>query len=129
MIPKRHKNVLEHTAHIGLVESVILGLIRFYQLTLSSVMGRNCRHWPSCSHYAAQAVRRHGAWRGVWLGLSRVARCNPLGSHGFDPVPETLPDHGWRFWRYGRWSARHMTENTDGDGQKDCAASGMDAIG
>ncbi|QPC41288.1 membrane protein insertion efficiency factor YidD [Kaustia mangrovi] len=88
----------------------MLGLIRLYQLTLSAVMGRTCRHMPSCSEYAAEAVRRHGAWRGFWLGFSRVARCHPWGSHGLDPVPDSLPDHGWRFWRYGRWTGRHITE-------------------
>jgi putative membrane protein insertion efficiency factor len=83
---------------------LMIGLIRFYQLTLSALAGRTCRHLPTCSDYAKEAVARHGAWRGGWLGLSRIWRCNPWGSEGFDPVPEQLPDHGWRFWRYGRWN-------------------------
>lgn len=87
----------------GPAEKALLGLIRLYQLTLSSVMGRTCRHLPTCSEYASDAIRVHGAWRGLWLGLSRVSRCHPWGSEGFDPVPAELPDHGWRFWRYGRW--------------------------
>lgn len=88
----------------------LVALIRAYQLTLSAVTGRTCRHLPSCSEYAADAVARHGAWRGFWLGLSRVSRCHPWGSQGLDPVPERLPDQGWRFWRYGRWSGRHIEE-------------------
>ncbi len=91
---------------VGPAEWVLLGLIRFYQLTLSSVMGRTCRHLPTCSEYASDAIRMHGAWRGFWLGASRVLRCHPWGSEGFDPVPAELPDYGWRFWRYGRWRLR-----------------------
>jgi putative membrane protein insertion efficiency factor len=84
----------------SLMARVMLGLIRLYQLTLSFFMGRWCRHLPTCSEYTADAIRQHGAWAGFWLGLGRVGRCHPWGSHGFDPVPETLPRHGLRFWRY-----------------------------
>ena len=87
----------------GHIVGSLMALIRLYQLTLSSVMGRPCRHLPTCSDYAMEAIDRHGAWRGFWLGLSRTLRCHPWGSQGFDPVPNELPDHGWRFWRYGRW--------------------------
>lgn len=86
-----------------LVAGSLMALIRLYQLTFSSVMGRTCRHLPTCSDYAREAIGRHGPWRGFWLGLSRVLRCRPWGSEGFDPVPADVPDHGWRFWRYGRW--------------------------
>ena len=75
-------------------------LIRGYQLTLSAFIGRHCRHLPTCSEYAREAIGRHGAWAGFWLGLFRVLRCHPLGTHGFDPVPEAVPRREWRFWRY-----------------------------
>ncbi|MCK9486725.1 MAG: membrane protein insertion efficiency factor YidD [Dehalococcoidia bacterium] len=53
-------------------------------------MGVACRYEPSCSHYAYESIERHGAWRGLRLGLGRLARCRPGGGSGFDPVPETL---------------------------------------
>ncbi|WP_274424349.1 membrane protein insertion efficiency factor YidD [Chelativorans sp. YIM 93263] len=78
--------------------------VRFYQLTLSAFIGNSCRHFPTCSEYAYEAIARHGLWAGGWMALFRVARCGPCGSHGVDPVPEMLaPRHQWwapwRFWR------------------------------
>ena len=78
-------------------------LVRGYQLTISALAGRNCRHLPTCSAYSIEALERFGAWRGLWLSLARFVRCHPLGSSGYDPVPERLEDHGLRFWRYGVW--------------------------
>lgn len=69
----------------------LLLLIRFYQITLSTVMGKECRFYPSCSHYTADAIRRYGAARGGWMGLRRILRCNPWNQGGYDPVPEDLP--------------------------------------
>ncbi len=92
-----------------LAARVAIALIGVYQASLSHVfafLGVRCRHAPSCSAYAAEAFRRHGAWRGLWLTLSRISRCHPLGSHGWDPPPERLAPAGWRFWRYGDWSWR-----------------------
>jgi putative membrane protein insertion efficiency factor len=63
-----------------------LALIRLYQLTLSPFMRGACRHHPSCSAYALEAVERHGS-RGVWLAARRLLRCRPFGTHGYDPVP------------------------------------------
>lgn len=62
-------------------------LIRVYQLTLSAFVGRRCRFEPSCSHYAQEAVMVHGVFKGGWLAAKRVARCGPMGGHGYDPVP------------------------------------------
>jgi putative membrane protein insertion efficiency factor len=66
---------------------VIRFLIRAYQLLLSPWLGANCRFYPSCSHYALDAVREHGSLRGSWLALRRLSRCHPFHSGGYDPVP------------------------------------------
>jgi len=83
----------------GLAARAAIGLIGVYQLTLSAIAGRGCRFAPTCSSYAAEAIGRHGAWRGVWLGLFRVARCHPWGGSGYDPVPGKVGRHGLRVWR------------------------------
>lgn len=67
---------------------LFLVLIRIYQYTLSSVMGKECRFYPSCSHYTAESIRRFGALKGGWTGLRRILRCHPWRAGGFDPVPE-----------------------------------------
>ncbi len=69
--------------------SVRIGL-RAYKLTLSPLIGRQCRFLPTCSEYAAEALISHGPWRGAWMATSRVCRCNPWGGSGFDPVPLAL---------------------------------------
>lgn len=80
------------------------GLIRFYQLTLSSLLGRQCRYLPTCSHYTDEAIARHGVWAGGWMGAARFCRCHPWGGAGYDPPPvERPPGAWWRPWQYGRW--------------------------
>ena len=64
-------------------------MIRGYQLFIAPILPASCRFYPSCSHYAAEAVTQHGPWRGMWLAMRRVARCNPWGGSGYDPVPQT----------------------------------------
>jgi uncharacterized protein len=66
---------------------VICWLIRGYQLCISPWLGSQCRFYPSCSHYALDAVREHGSLRGSWLALRRLSRCHPFHSGGYDPVP------------------------------------------
>jgi hypothetical protein len=66
---------------------VLLGLIELYRYTLSWLLGGYCRFEPSCSHYAEEAIERHGAGGGCWLALKRVLRCHPFCRGGFDPVP------------------------------------------
>lgn len=69
------------------VRALLLLAIRAYQrLAPASVRGA-CRHFPSCSEYAREAIVRHGSWRGTWLALRRLGRCHPLGTAGVDPVP------------------------------------------
>jgi putative membrane protein insertion efficiency factor len=69
------------------MRALALALIRLYQVALGPHMGGSCRHLPSCSAYAREAIARHGVRRGTLLALKRVARCHPLGTHGYDPVP------------------------------------------
>jgi hypothetical protein len=81
------------------------GLIKIYRYTLSPLIGRNCRHLPTCSDYADQALARYGLWAGGWMTLARLLRCQPFGTSGLDFVPDSLPhDSCWYMpWRYGRW--------------------------
>jgi putative membrane protein insertion efficiency factor len=66
---------------------ILIAFVRGYQLTLSPYLGGSCRFLPSCSNYAIDALRTHGAWRGSILAARRLARCHPLARAGFDPVP------------------------------------------
>ncbi|HUY29178.1 MAG TPA: membrane protein insertion efficiency factor YidD [Candidatus Binataceae bacterium] len=73
---------------------VAIGMIWIYRVAISPLMlamfGRACRFEPSCSQYAALAIRRHGIARGGAMALGRLARCHPLGAHGYDPVPPPI---------------------------------------
>lgn len=91
-----------------------IGLIRLYRLTLSPLIGRECRYLPTCSEYTEEAVGRFGLWAGSWIGLSRLQRCGPFGASGFDPVPDALPvDATWYTpWRYGHWTGKHIHPDT-----------------
>jgi putative membrane protein insertion efficiency factor len=81
------------------------GLIKAYRYTLSPLVGIHCRHLPTCSEYAEEAIGRFGLWAGGWMAAARLARCHPLGTSGLDLVPGALPpDSCWYMpWRYGRW--------------------------
>lgn len=74
------------------MKTVLVGILRAYQLLLSPMLGQNCRFYPSCSHYAIEALRSHGAARGGLLALRRVCRCHPWNEGGLDPVPPA-PSH------------------------------------
>lgn len=65
----------------------LLTLIGIYRVALSPLLGPRCRYLPSCSEYAADALRLHGLGRGSWLALRRLLRCHPWGGSGCDPVP------------------------------------------
>ena len=67
---------------------VLLFVIQGYQRFISPLFGPRCRFHPTCSAYAAEAISVHGAARGTWLGLRRIARCHPWNPGGVDPVPE-----------------------------------------
>jgi len=81
------------------------GLIKLYRYTLSPLIGFRCRHLPTCSEYADEALLRYGLWAGGWMGLARILRCHPLGTAGLDFVPHQPPAGARWFlpWRYGRW--------------------------
>lgn len=66
---------------------ILIAMIRVYQLTLGLVFGPCCRFSPSCSHYALQAIREHGALRGTRLAARRILKCHPFCAGGLDPVP------------------------------------------
>ena len=96
----------------GLPGRAMLGAIWLYRHSLSPafyLIGVRCRHTPSCSVYGAEAFRIHRFGRAFWLTVSRVLRCHPFGSHGFDPVPEDAPQVGWKFWKLGDWTWSERT--------------------
>jgi len=72
---------------LGLAERVALLAIAAYRLVLAPILGGHCRFEPSCSVFAEEAIRRHGAGPGGWLAVKRVGRCHPGRAGGFDPVP------------------------------------------
>jgi putative membrane protein insertion efficiency factor len=86
-------------------------LVALYRSTLSPLIGPRCRHLPSCSEYADEAINRFGLWAGGWMALARILRCQPWGTHGLDFVPQALPATARWFtpWRYGRWRGTQAT--------------------
>ena len=70
-----------------LLSYIALGIIRIYQYTFSSVIGKNCRFYPTCSVYTYEAISRFGVFRGSLMGIKRILRCNPFNAGGHDPVP------------------------------------------
>ena len=65
---------------------LLLGLLRLYKLAISPLLPSACRFYPTCSEYMMEAVERHGAVRGVWMGIKRLGRCHPFHPGGVDPV-------------------------------------------
>ena len=61
--------------------------IKFYQSAISPMFPPACRYTPSCSQYAIEAIMTHGPFKGMWLAMKRILRCNPWGGEGYDPVP------------------------------------------
>jgi uncharacterized protein len=90
-------------------------LIKLYRYTFSPLIGFHCRHLPTCSDYAEQALERYGLWAGGWMTLARVLRCHPWGSSGLDFVPQAAPSRArWYLpWRYGRWSSGNLDPNAN----------------
>jgi putative membrane protein insertion efficiency factor len=74
------------------MKRVLLAFISAYRLLLSPFLGANCRFYPTCSAYAAEAIETHGALRGAWLAVRRILKCHPWHPGGFDPVPTPRRD-------------------------------------
>ena len=74
--------------------NLLVLLVRGYQLFISPMFGPHCRFHPTCSHYAIEALRTHGALKGSWLTLLRLGRCHPLHPGGYDPVPPVRAREG-----------------------------------
>lgn len=70
-----------------LIGGPLIVLIRIYQWLISPMIGPKCRYQPTCSHYAVEALKKHGPFRGFWLAIRRISRCHPWGGSGWDPVP------------------------------------------
>jgi len=75
------------SANRQLMRTLLVLLVRGYQVTLGPLLPAACRYYPSCSAYAIEALERHGALRGSWLALRRIGRCHPFRPGGYDPVP------------------------------------------
>jgi putative membrane protein insertion efficiency factor len=69
------------------VRTIFILAVRGYQVSLGQLLPASCRYFPSCSAYAIEAIEKHGATRGAWLAVKRIARCHPFRPGGYDPVP------------------------------------------
>lgn len=70
------------------MKKIFIFPIRLYQWFISPLLGKNCRHIPSCSNYTIQAIEEWGILKGIILGIKRISKCHPWGTHGLDPVPK-----------------------------------------
>lgn len=70
------------------MKQLLIILIKFYKLAISPLFPPSCRFYPTCSQYAIEALEKHGAFKGTFLAIKRVLRCNPFSKGGYDPVPE-----------------------------------------
>lgn len=70
-----------------IISLVFIGIIRFYQSAISPHTPSSCRYSPTCSEYSIQAIKKYGPFKGSYLAIKRILRCNPCGGSGFDPLP------------------------------------------
>ena len=68
--------------------NILIVILKLYKIVISPFLPRACRYLPTCSDYAAEALKRHGIIRGGYLSIKRILRCHPWGKHGYDPVPK-----------------------------------------
>ncbi|MER2139306.1 MAG: membrane protein insertion efficiency factor YidD [Succiniclasticum sp.] len=71
---------------VNCIKTIMISLIRLYQLCISPLLGHNCRYYPSCSQYAIEAIEKKGIVRGSWMAVKRICRCHPWHAGGYDPV-------------------------------------------
>ena len=71
---------------IRAMQRVVIGILEAYKLFVSPLLPSACRYYPTCSEYMMDAIRKHGVWRGTWLGVKRLGRCHPFHEGGHDPV-------------------------------------------
>ncbi|BAX68227.1 membrane protein insertion efficiency factor YidD [Latilactobacillus sakei] len=70
------------------MQKILIALVRFYQTGISPFLPPSCRYYPTCSSYMIQAIQKHGAIKGLIMGIGRILRCHPFVKGGYDPVPE-----------------------------------------
>ena len=70
-----------------ILSTIILMPVYFYRACISPLTPASCRYTPTCSQYMIEAVKKHGPFKGLWLGIKRICRCHPWGGSGYDPVP------------------------------------------
>ncbi|MBK8808592.1 MAG: membrane protein insertion efficiency factor YidD [Bacteroidales bacterium] len=80
------KRALDFIKYI--ISKIFILPVRIYQVMISPWLGSNCRHNPTCSQYTINAIEEWGPFKGLWLGLKRLSKCHPWGTHGYDPVPK-----------------------------------------
>ncbi|WP_162100806.1 membrane protein insertion efficiency factor YidD [Latilactobacillus sakei] len=70
------------------MQKILIALVRFYQIGISPFLPPSCRYYPTCSSYMIQAIQKHGAIKGLIMGIGRILRCHPFVKGGYDPVPD-----------------------------------------
>ena len=81
-----------------IIKSILVALIRFYQLCISPLLGNNCRYYPTCSQYAIEAIEKKGIIKGCWMAVKRICRCHPWHDGGYDPLNEVRDNEGVKNW-------------------------------
>src|SRR5579864_5150107 len=106
----QHRPERAETADLSRTARTLLFAVRVYQTFFSALMPSACKFYPSCSKYASEALRLHGARRGTWLALRRVSRCHPFTRGGVDLVPDP-PDHSHDDKAAGQITVHENTRN------------------
>ena len=88
LITLLNQSQLDRNLRISIFSYPVLFFIILYRYTLSPFIGNQCRYYPTCSHYAEDAIKKHGAFKGLLMGMKRVFRCHPWHEGGYDPVPQ-----------------------------------------
>ena len=71
---------------------LLISCIKIYQFFISPILGQNCRYLPTCSEYTIECLKKFGIIKGIFLSVKRISKCHPLGSHGYDPIPNKVED-------------------------------------